>query len=113
MKLVEIEPEFCFRTHIISNKNKKHEMKFFVNMCSSKYIDKPSCEPASGEDGQGGYSWKIPNSMGKIRYDQDVRNNTWYVDKNPCQVVDCAFHPDTFKFAGHASFQAMMISIAL
>ena len=49
-------------------------MKFFINMCSCKYIDKPSCEPAAGEDGQGGYSWKVPNSIGKIRYDQDVRN---------------------------------------
>ena len=35
------------------------------------------------------------------------------VDKNPCQVVDCAFHPDTYKFCVHASFQAMVISIAL
>lgn len=23
------------------------------------------------EDGKVGYSWKVPNSMGKIRYDQD------------------------------------------
>ena len=35
-------------------------------------------------------------------------------DKNPCQVVDCAFHPDSFQFAAaYSSFQAMMISIAL
>ena len=45
-------------------------MKFFVNMCSSDYIEKPSCEP--GPNGSG-FNWQIPNSMGKIRYDQDVR----------------------------------------
>ena len=41
-----------------------------------------------------------------------VRNHI-NLDKNPCQVVDCAFHPDTFKFCMHASFQAMVIGIAL
>ena len=35
------------------------------------------------------------------------------LDKDPCQVVDCAFHPDTFKFAVHPSYQKMIISIAL
>ena len=35
-------------------------------------------------------------------------------DKNPCQVVDCAFHPDSFKFAAsYPAFQAMIIGIAL
>lgn len=48
-------------------------MKFFVNMCSSDYIQKPSCEPVAGEDGGTGYNWKVPNSLGKIRYDQDRR----------------------------------------
>ena len=43
MKLVKLQPEFCFRTHIISTKNKKHEMKFFINMCSTEYMEKPSC----------------------------------------------------------------------
>lgn len=33
MKIVELTPKFCFRTFIVSQKNKKHEMKFFVNMC--------------------------------------------------------------------------------
>ena len=46
-------------------------MKFFINMCESEYLEKPGCEPQAGENGQIGYSWKIPNSMGKIRYDQD------------------------------------------
>ena len=35
MKIVQIKPRFCFRTFIVSQKNKKHEMKFFVNMCES------------------------------------------------------------------------------
>ncbi len=73
MKLIKLKPEFCFRTHIISNKNKKHQMKFFVNMCSSDYIQKPSCEPVAGQNGGMGYNWKVPNSLGKIRYDQDRR----------------------------------------
>lgn len=73
MKIVELTPKFCFRTFIVSQKNKKHEMKFFVNMCQSEYLEKPSCEPTQGEDGKIGYSWKVPNSMGKIRYDQDKR----------------------------------------
>ena len=35
-------------------------------------------------------------------------------DKNPCQVIDCGFHPDTFMFSNqNAAFQAMIISIAL
>lgn len=46
-------------------------MKFFVNMCSSDYIEKPNCEAAKDEKGGVGYNWKIPNSLGKIRYDQD------------------------------------------
>ena len=71
MKLAKLTPEFCFRTQIVSTKNKKHEMKFFINMCSSVYIEKPACEPAAEGNG---FNWKIPNSMGKIRYDQDVRN---------------------------------------
>jgi hypothetical protein len=37
-----------------------------------------------------------------------------YLDKNPCQVIDCAFHPDTFIFCyQNSAFQAMIISIAL
>ena len=44
-------------------------------MCSSNYIDKPSCEPVPGEGAKGGYSWKVPNSIRKIRYDQDKRNS--------------------------------------
>jgi len=45
--------------------------------------------------------------MGKIRYDQDKH-------KNPCQVVDCAFHPDSFQFGNsYSAFQGMMITIAL
>lgn len=71
MKIVQIKPRFCFRTFIVSQKNKKHEMKFFVNMCESQYLEKPSCEPAPTSDGKVGYNWKVPNSMGKIRYDQD------------------------------------------
>lgn len=39
--------------------------------------------------------------------------NMLILDKNPCQVVDCAFHPDTFQFAVHPSFQAMIVSISL
>ena len=74
MKLAKLKPEFCFRTHIVSTKNKKHEMKFFINMCSTDYIEKPSCEPGPEGNGQSGFNWKVPNSMGKIRYDQDVRN---------------------------------------
>ena len=71
MKIVELKPKFCFRTFIVSQKNKKHEMKFFINMCETQYLEKPACEPSPGEDGKVGYSWKIPNSSGKIRYDQD------------------------------------------
>lgn len=48
-------------------------MKFFVNMCSSDYIDKPTCQLAKSQSGGGGYNWRIPNSLGKIRYDQDKR----------------------------------------
>jgi dynein assembly factor 2 len=71
MKLIKLTPEFCLRTVIVSSRNKTHEMKFFVNMCSTTYIEKPSCE--AGNDGSGGvgYNWKVPNSIGKIRYDQD------------------------------------------
>ena len=36
-----------------------------------------------------------------------------YVDGNPCQVVDIAFHPDTYFFAAKKEFQEMMINIAL
>lgn len=71
MKLVQLKPKFCFRTFIVSQKNKKHEMKFFINMCETEYLEKPSCEAVGGNDGKPGYSWKIPNSSGKIRYDQD------------------------------------------
>lgn len=46
-------------------------MKFFVNMCSTEHIEKPACEP--DPNGQNGYNWRVPNSMDKIRYDQDVR----------------------------------------
>jgi dynein assembly factor 2 len=74
MKLVKLQPEFCFRTHIISTKNKKHEMKFFINMCSTEYMEKPSCQPGPSDKGEKGFSWQVPNSMGKIRYDQDKRN---------------------------------------
>lgn len=36
------------------------------------------------------------------------------LDKVPCQVIDCAFHPDTFMFAySNSAFQAMIISVAL
>lgn len=48
-------------------------MKFFINMCSSDYIERPNCEAAKDEKGGVGYNWKIPNSLGKIRYDQDKR----------------------------------------
>jgi hypothetical protein len=48
-------------------------MKFFINMCESEYLEKPGCEPMAMEDGKVGYNWKVPNSMGKIRYDQDKR----------------------------------------
>lgn len=40
-------------------------------MCSSEYVEKPSCEQGRGENGGVGYNWKVPNSIGKIRYDQD------------------------------------------
>lgn len=50
-------------------------MKFFVNVCSSDLIDKPSFDLVPGQDGKTGQAWKIPNSMGKIRYDQDRRIN--------------------------------------
>ena len=73
MKIAEIRPKFCFRTFLVSQKNKKHEMKFFINMCESEYLEKPGCQPHTMEDGTIGYSWKVPNSMGKIRYDQDKR----------------------------------------
>lgn len=59
-----------------------------------------------GNDGKPGYSWKIPNSSGKIRYDQDKNGN-------PCQVLDVAFHLDTFYFAARKEFQEMIINIAL
>jgi len=36
-------------------------------------MEKPSCEPMPDKDGKMGYNWKIPNSIGKIRYDQDRR----------------------------------------
>lgn len=48
----------------------------------------------------------MPNSIGKIRYDQDKKGS-------PCQVVDIAFHPDTYYFAARKDFQEMMINIAL
>ena len=35
------------------------------------------------------------------------------VEGDPCQVVDIAFHPDTFLFAAQKQFQEMMINIAL
>ena len=47
-------------------------MKFFINMCSAEEIEKPSFEAKMTETGEVGQSWRIPNSMGKIRYDQDV-----------------------------------------
>lgn len=71
MKIVELTPKFCFRTFIVSQKNKKHEMKFFVNMCETPYLEEPSSERVPDNEGRVGESWKIPNSSGKIRYDQD------------------------------------------
>jgi hypothetical protein len=35
MKLVELTPHFCIRTTIVSEKNKKHNMKFFINFCGT------------------------------------------------------------------------------
>lgn len=37
----------------------------------------------------------------------------YYLDGSPCQVVDIAFHPDTYFFAVKKEFQEMMINIAL
>ena len=48
-------------------------MKLFINMCSSEYLEKPSCEPGPDQSGQKGFHWQVPHSMGKIRYDQDKR----------------------------------------
>ena len=38
MKIAEIRPKFCFRTLLVSQKNKQHEMKFYINMCESEYL---------------------------------------------------------------------------
>jgi hypothetical protein len=46
MKLVELTPHFCIRTTIVSEKNKKHNMKFFINFCGTQFLDEPSCEPS-------------------------------------------------------------------
>jgi len=81
-------------------------MKFFVNMCSSEAIDKPSFEPLTNDKGEVGQSWRVPNSMGKVRYDQDRKGDV-------CNTVDAVFHPDAFVLAHNKSFQAMMIGIAL
>ena len=35
MRLTELTPQFCVRTNIVSEKNKKHNMKFFINFCST------------------------------------------------------------------------------
>jgi len=43
MKIAEIKPKFCFRTFLVAQKNKKHEMKFFINMCESEYLERPGC----------------------------------------------------------------------
>jgi dynein assembly factor 2 len=75
MKLIKLNSEFCFRTFVVSNRNKTHEMKFFVNMCSTPHIEKPSCEAGKDKSGGVGYNWKVPNSIGKIRYDQDKCNS--------------------------------------
>lgn len=36
MKLIQPKAEFCVKTTLNSIKNKQHEMKFFINMCSSE-----------------------------------------------------------------------------
>jgi len=41
------------------------------------------------EEGKTAFGWKVPNSMGKIRYDQDKSGN-------PCQVADVAFSHKAF-----------------
>lgn len=58
------------------------------------------------ETGEVGQSWKIPNSMGKIRYDQDVNGAI-------CNTVDAVFHPETFAFARNKKFESMIITIAI
>lgn len=74
MKLIKPTPEFCVKTRLTSAKNKMHEMKFFVNLCSSSEMEKPGFAPYTNDKGEVGHNWKIPHSVGKIRYDQDSSN---------------------------------------
>ena len=45
-------------------------VKFFINVCSASVVDAPYAEDVV-QDGAVGKSWKIPFTIGKIRYDQD------------------------------------------
>ena len=40
-------------------------------MCSASEIEKPTFQPKVLDSGEVGQNWSLPNSMGKIRYDQD------------------------------------------
>ncbi|CAD8102236.1 unnamed protein product [Paramecium sonneborni] len=106
MKLIKPEPHFCVKTTIWNKQNRKHEQKFFINICSTGVLDKPQSETIT-QNGQTGQNWKIPYSIGKIRYDQDKKQNI-------CNTVDVAFHPNTIGLCYKMpNFQNLVCSTAL
>ncbi|CAD8191628.1 unnamed protein product [Paramecium pentaurelia] len=106
MKLIKPEPHFCVKTTIWNKQNRKHEQKFFINICSTGVIDKPQSETIT-QNGQTGQNWKIPYSIGKIRYDQDKKQSI-------CNTVDVAFHPNTIGLCYKMpNFKNLVCSTAL
>uniref|UniRef100_A0A672PUK1 PIH1 N-terminal domain-containing protein n=1 Tax=Sinocyclocheilus grahami TaxID=75366 RepID=A0A672PUK1_SINGR len=70
--------------------------KLFINICSDQLIDKPSCEAATGRDGEAGYNWRLPFSLTPGRPDRDAAGRS-------CVVYDVIFHPDALQAAEHSA----------
>lgn len=74
MKLLNPEPSFCIKTLLKNKKDKNFETKFFINICQTKELAKPSFEEKTN-NGQTGKNFKLPSMTNKPRYDQDKSQN--------------------------------------
>ncbi|XP_062919720.1 protein kintoun [Mobula hypostoma] len=101
VKFVHPIPGHVLKTSVNGDK------KCFINVCSNDLINKPTCEPAKGNDGALGQQWSLPYSLTPGREDLAAEGKKYL-------IYDVVFHPDTLYMADrNKKFRKMVDEISL
>ena len=86
MTLIKPEGLFCLQSKIASEMDKKFTQKIFINICIHKEVQEASYNTVDK-----GNNWKLPYSVGKLRYSQEDEEGK---KSTIISIVDIVFNPN-------------------